>query len=91
MCRVVLQVQMKRRQALQPLSQVCLCTGSAVSLCARSSEAFVLAGPASRGRRASLRAQAAGRIDAHYFDSYGDFGIHRTMLEDKVKSAAISH
>ena len=27
-------------------------------------------------------------MDGHYFDSYGDFGIHRTMLQDRVRAFA---
>ena len=39
---------------------------------------------AHQSRAACLRQTA--RVNASYFDSYGDFSIHRTMLEDRVSS-----
>lgn len=42
------------------------------------------------GRPRSLQDARIERADASYFDSYGHFDIHRTMLSDKVCAATSS-
>ena len=56
-----------------------------------SSPAGISAQPERPPRQSRRQLDARRSIDESYFQSYGEFGIHKEMLSDKVKSLAHHH